>query len=508
MKRPAVLLAVLLVAASASLITYRVVRLGYPLLPAATKKVWQLSMEGLVRPDKEEIAVSIAVPYTHGPQTVTEERFTPGGFSFNLVREGPSEIGVWSGKTGPAGEVIGYRATVLVRPTRSIRARSMEPGTYPASFEKGDQELARGLAARWSRLRPPERARAAAATISGTWGETPPNPKDLDAWSKLVTRDGRTAALLALLRAADLHARLAQGLILAEGVTSAPISWIEVWTGQQWIRILPETGLVYDPSVSFLALTTGGTPPVRVSRGAIPEVRWTLTPQILSQWRVYFNNITEQDRPLNRWSLFSLPPEFQGTFRILLLVPIGALMVCVLRNMIGFPTFGIFMPVLMALAFRSTGLTYGLAIFAGVIFAGYVIRLFLDRLHLLLVPRLSVILTVVIGCFTFLAVVGNKLGIRELMAVGLLPFVILTMMIERFFVITEEAGMRQGLESAAGSAAVAAITHLIIHIETLQFTFFVYPELLLVLVALQILIGRYTGYRLSELLRFRALRRE
>jgi predicted MFS family arabinose efflux permease len=162
----------------------------------------------------------------------------------------------------------------------------------------------------------------------------------------------------------------------------------------------------------------------------------------------------------------------------------------------------------MALAFRSTGLAYGLAIFTGVIFAGYLIRRFLDRLHLLLVPRLSVILTVVIGCFTLLAVAGNKLGIRELMAVGLLPFVILTMMIERFFVITEEAGMRQGLESAAGSAAVAAITHLIIHIETLQFTFFVYPELLLVLVALQILIGRYTGYRLSEYLRFRALRRQ
>ena len=117
------------------------------------------------------------------------------------------------------------------------------------------------------------------------------------------------------------------------------------------------------------------------------------------------------------------------------------------------------------------------------------------------------ILTVVIGLFTFLAVVGNKLGIRELMAVGLLPFVILTMMIERFFVIVEEAGIREGLENAVGSAAVAAITHLIIHIETLQLTFFVYPELLLVLAAIQILLGRYTGYRLSEIVRFRNLTR-
>ncbi len=51
------------------------------------------------------------------------------------------------------------------------------------------------------------------------------------------------------------------------------------------------------------------------------------------------------------------------------------------------------------------------------------------------------------------------------MAVGLLPFVILTMMIERFFVLIEESGARAALRTAAGSAAVAAITHELIHFE-------------------------------------------
>ena len=111
-------------------------------------------------------------------------------------------------------------------------------------------------------------------------------------------------------------------------------------------------------------------------------------------------------------------------------------MICVLRNLVGFPTFGIFMPVLMALAFRNTGLAYGLGIFAGVVLIGYIVRRWIDKLRLLLVPRLSVILTLVIIFFTVFALIGNKVGLRELMAVGLLPFVILTMTIERFFVIT------------------------------------------------------------------------
>ena len=42
---------------------------------------------------------------------------------------------------------------------------------------------------------------------------------------------------------------------------------------------------------------------------------------------------------------------------------------------------------------------------------------------------------------------------------------------------------------------IAAVEHLV----------FTFPELLLVVLALVVLAGRYTGYRLTELKRFRAL---
>ncbi len=69
----------------------------------------------------------------------------------------------------------------------------------------------------------------------------------------------------------------------------------------------------------------------------------------------------------------------------------------------------------------------------------------------------------------------------------------------------EESGVRQGLETALGSAAVSVIAYGIISSESLQMTFFLYPELLAAVAAIQILLGRYTGYRLSELFRFRSL---
>jgi hypothetical protein len=151
-------------------------------------------------------------------------------------------------------------------------------------------------------------------------------------------------------------------------------------------------------------------------------------------------------------------------------------------------------------------LIYGLGIFSGFILIGYAARRSMDKLRLLLVPRLSVLLTLVIVCFTAIALFGSKLGLRELMAVGLLPFVILTMTIERFFILMEEAGVREGFRTAVGTAAVSAITHEILHWEALQLTFFVYPELLFAVAAAQVILGRYTGYRLLEFFRFRKLR--
>jgi hypothetical protein len=506
MKRPALLLAVGLLLLSLALISYRIIWLKYPILPAAPEKVWQLSMDAYVKGGKEETTVMIGVPYTRRGLMVAEERIRSGTLNFNLLREGLNQIGVWSGILGSEGGSIGYSSTLQVRPQRSFKTKPPILGPYPPNVGKEEQALSKRLVKKWDSLTPGDRLRRIAATGKGFWGTPPPDAQDLQAWSEFQEKHGQLEALLVLLQAADLPARKVEGLELAESITNSTLTWIEIWTGQEWESLHPEKREIYQKPVPLLPLTTGGVSAVRILHGDFSEIRWTLNQQIISQWRLHFERIQRSDRLLDRWSLFRLPPEFQRTFRILLLVPIGALMICLLRNLVGFPTFGIFMPVLMALAFRNTGLLYGLGIFAGVVLIGYVVRRWINKLRLLLVPRLSVILTLVVLSFTVFALIGNKFGLRELMAVGLLPFVILTMTIERFYIITEEAGVREGLWTAAGSAAVAAMTHQIIQFESLQLTFFVYPELLFAVAAFQVLIGRYTGYRFSEFIRFRKLR--
>ena len=95
---------------------------------------------------------------------------------------------------------------------------------------------------------------------------------------------------------------------------------------------------------------------------------------------------------------------------MLLLLPLGALVVALFRNVVGVSTFGTFMPVLIALALREVSLVAGLLLVAAVLLLGIVGRLVLERMHLLLVPRLGVLLCAVVLAVTSFALLGREVG--------------------------------------------------------------------------------------------------
>jgi hypothetical protein len=208
---------------------------------------------------------------------------------------------------------------------------------------------------------------------------------------------------------------------------------------------------------------------------------------------------------LLEFSLFSLPVQTQAVYRILLLVPVGAFLLAISRNLIGIKTFGTFMPVLIALAFRETELLWGIVLFTVVVALGLSVRLYFEHLKLLVVPRLTSVLLVVVLLMAALSVLTHKLGLERGVSVALFPMVILTMTIERMSIVWDERGATEALQQGLGSLTVAALAHLVMTISYVEHLAFVFPELLLVLLAGTLLLGRYYGYRLLELRRFRSL---
>ena len=195
-------------------------------------------------------------------------------------------------------------------------------------------------------------------------------------------------------------------------------------------------------------------------------------------------------------------------FKLIMLLPVGALMVVLLRVLVGIRTSGTFMPVLIAIAFRETQLLGGLMFFTLIIMVGLGIRAYLEHLRLLLVPRLASVLTVVVILMTLVSIASHRMGVDTGLSVALFPMVILTMMIERMSVTWEELGARDAITEGMGTMMTAVLIYLVMGVAVIRHVLFVFPELLLLILAATLLAGRYTGFRMTEYRRFKAMAAE
>ncbi|HEY5702955.1 MAG TPA: 7TM domain-containing protein, partial [Gammaproteobacteria bacterium] len=208
---------------------------------------------------------------------------------------------------------------------------------------------------------------------------------------------------------------------------------------------------------------------------------------------------------LSKYSLSNLPLDTQNVYSILLTVPFGVFLLVILRNIIGIKTFGTFMPILIALSFRETQLLSGLILFTLLVTLGLAIRFYLERLKLLLVPRLASVLIIVIMLMLVMSILSHNLGIESGLSVALFPMVIITMTIERMSIVWEEKGSQDAIYQGIGSLVAAAVAFQFMSNDIVEHLITVFPEILFIILSLTLILGRYTGYRLLELQRFKVL---
>jgi len=121
------------------------------------------------------------------------------------------------------------------------------------------------------------------------------------------------------------------------------------------------------------------------------------------------------------------------------------------------------------------------------------------------VPRLSAVLIVVVLLMLVISLISHKFGIGAGLSVALFPMVIIAMTIQRMSVVWEEHGPVDAIREGLGSLVIAMTAYFFMGMAWLEHLIFTFPELLLVVLAFVILVGRYTGFRLLELRRFRPL---
>jgi transglutaminase-like putative cysteine protease len=237
-----------------------------------------------------------------------------------------------------------------------------------------------------------------------------------------------------------------------------------------------------------------GTPMAEEAR------RWNLEPLVLS---AAGGRLPAWRRPLmHAWARAVRAQVPLGALTLILILPMIASLVVIARVVIGLETFGMFGPVIVALAFITTGLWWGTIIFLVIVGLGVGLRMALQRLRLQAVARLAILIALVAAVMGGLTVVGATLGIGPLLNISIFPMVIMSNVIENFAASQVELGTRQAIRMTLTTLGLAIVCYLVVDQAGLQSLLLAFPELVLATVLLDVMLGKWRGLRLLEYARF------
>ncbi len=499
-----VLIAALLIVAGGAIFFFKWQVLGFPAQPDAETQVWTVEVTVSFDAGPGPIKASLYIPGLTPGFAILEENYLSRGFGYTPAYVSGGRQVRWTRRRARGVQTLYYRIVIYKDPAL------IESDTTPPFPEQPSMS---------------EPLRTAMELLIEDVGDKSADPGSFtvellkrlsqprrDQNVEILVGVDPTAAQIArtatdLLAAARIPARTIRGIYLQEQQRRARIvPWLEIHDGTRWLYFDPLTGKEGLPD-NFLQWWTGDDPLFDIDGGTDVDIRFSVKSDFTSPVELAQRRSDERNSLVAKFSLFSLPIQTQAVYSVLLLIPLGALVVVLLRNVIGVQTFGTFMPVLIALAFRETQLLWGALWFVLLVSLGLMFRFYLERLRLLLVPRLSAVLIIVVILMLIMSIISHQLGFESGLSVALFPMVILAMTIERMSVVWEERGSHEAIQQGLGSLFVAAVCYGVMDLDTAKHLLFIFPELLLLVLAATLLVGRYTGYRLMELYRFRELRK-
>jgi len=495
---------VLLLLALAGLViaAMRHVSTGVPVFPGQEKSVWLVEARIGFTATGGPVTVNFSLPDLPVPgfRLFAEQSASPG-YGYAVLVDNGDRRAEWTKRFAEGEQSLYYSA-------------QLEETDLGAQKTGALAELVReDYAVDWD-----EAQQLAAEAVLARARETSSSPSSLTReLIKLLSspEGGQNAALLRsdqisqaellmiLLNRAGITTRSVMGLYLEDARRRQTLTpMVEVHTGEAWELFNPQTGEVGLPP-NLLLWHRGGVSVLDVSGGRASRVSFSMIRQTVPAAQLV--QTVEGDTIFSRLGVQLLPIEEQSMFKLLLLLPLGAAVVVFMRIIIGFKTAGTFMPVLISLAFLQTSLLPGLVSFISVVAIGLVLRSYLSRLNLLLVSRIATLIVLVIFIISALSIIGYHLGYSTGMTITFFPMIIIAWTIERMSILWEEEGPNEVLKQGGGSLLVAVLAYMLMQSTLLQHLSFNFPELNLVLLAMIMGMGQYTGYKLTELRRFRSM---
>lgn len=191
---------------------------------------------------------------------------------------------------------------------------------------------------------------------------------------------------------------------------------------------------------------------------------------------------------------------------LFLILPIIIFIVCFLRQIFGLKTFGIYVPCTLTLVFLILGIKEGLLFFFIILFLALLIKLIFKKVRLMYFCRMALILTIVlIVLFPF--AFSTYFQKNQITSFSIFPLLVMILSAERLIAVWAEYSKRQALMLTLGTLFISCFCFWVASWEGLRNAILKYPEIILVTLPFNFLLGRWTGLRLTEYFRFQEIRK-
>jgi len=480
----------------------RHIALDIPWVPGEMRTIWNIDAKIDFDANDGPVLASLTTPEHQAGFTKISQNAASPGYGLSFLDDGATKKAEWTIREASGKQTLYYNIQVLED------AKSVDPEIteMPALFEREYAEA--GKAAGKAIIN------NAFKTSADTFSFTREILKQLNAEVAnqnvtliLTTAESKTGLLIALLNEAKIPTKKIGALVLEDGRRRQHLMpLVEVFQEKDGVitsRLFDANSigavnrddlLLWDQSGKALLELTGGSDS-KVSFSMIQQDQPALSALLQKS----------ENEHLFNFSIHSLPVEDQSLFKGILMIPLGVLIVVMMRVLIGLKTSGTFMPVLIAMAFIQTTLVTGLIGFILLVAVGLFIRSYLSHLNLLLVSRISTVIIMVILLIALFGVLSYKLGLTEGLKITFFPMIILSWTIERMSVLWEEEGAKEVMTQGGGSLMVAILAYFAMSNDITRHLMFNFIGLQFVVMSLVLLLGSYTGYRLLELRRFKPL---
>ena len=305
--------------------------------------------------------------------------------------------------------------------------------------------------------------------------------------------NGKSRLFVALCRSLDIPARVVGGLILNDETKKTSHLWAEVLINGKWIPFDPLNGYFAFIPINYLEIYKGDE--FLVMRSA----------DLAFDYNYEIAKVQRSADFFEGFNLFYISEKLGisiNVLSLLILLPFGALIVAIFRNVVGLKTFGVFLPVLMAISFISTGVITGIIAFVGVLLIISILHYPLQKWGVLHVPKLVVMLSGIVLLMIVLMYSGLEFGIAAMEGLTFFPIVILTFAAEKYARIVVEEGFGNATKVLIQTLVVTLICLLIISSDAIFLITMNFPEVLLIVGALSLMLGKWIGLRISEYRRF------